>query len=68
MEEVIKNKYHFEGMRFIPGYNDFDYDDALIEAESIEDAWNELDTLTKSFTWKSVELTEINGIRYYESV
>ena len=68
MEEVIKNKYHFEGMRFIPGYNDFDYDDALIEAESIEDAWNELDTLTKSFTWKLVELTEINGIRYYESV
>jgi len=56
------NKYYFEGMRFIPGYNDFDYDEREITASSEKEAWELLDTHTKMFTWKSVGLTSVNGI------
>jgi hypothetical protein len=55
------NKYHFQGMRFIPGYYDFDFDDYTIEAVNEEEAWKELFKMTKKFTWKSVGLTHING-------
>lgn len=55
------NKYHFFGMRFIPGYNDFDADDYIIEAANEKEAWDELFKFTKKFTWRSVSLVYING-------
>jgi hypothetical protein len=59
----MKNKYYFQGTRFVPGYNDIDFDDCELEATSEEEAWKLLDTYTKMFTWKRVFLTHINGVK-----
>jgi len=56
-------EYYFQGVRFVPGYNDFDYDDFTIDASSEKEAWDLLDKRTKLFTWKSVGLTHINGVK-----
>ncbi len=58
-----KNKYYFQGMRFIPGYNDFDVDDYEIEAGTEQEAWDELFKFTKKFTWKSVGIVSVNGVK-----
>ena len=50
-------------MRFIPGYNDFDADDYEIEAKTEQEAWDELFKFTKKFTWKSVGLVSVNGVK-----
>jgi hypothetical protein len=60
MKNTKTNKYYFQGMRFVPGYNDFDWDDCVIEATSEKEAWDNLFNLTKRFTWKRVGLTHIN--------
>ena len=57
------NKYYFQGTRFVPGYNDFDYDEYEVTADSEKEAWELLDKNTKMFTWKGVGLTHINGIK-----
>lgn len=62
MTDLKTNKYYFQGMRFVPGYNDIDWDDCELEATSEEEAWEKLDKLTKRFTWRTVGLTHINGI------
>ena len=56
-----QNEYYFQGIRFVPGYNDFDFDDCTISANSEDEAWKLLDKYTKMFTWKNVGLTHING-------
>ena len=53
------NKYYFQGTRWIPGYDDFDYDDYEIEAASEAEAWTKLDKIAKY--WKRVGITHING-------
>ena len=58
MSNTKLNTYYFQGTRFIPGYNDFDFDDATIEAANEEEAWKELNKNYKY--WKSVGLTHIN--------
>jgi hypothetical protein len=63
MENTITKKYYFQGIRFVPGYNDFDFDDAEIEAVDEKSAWDKLYQLTKKFTWKRVSLTHIDGIK-----
>lgn len=55
------NTYYFQGTRFIPGYNDFDFDDFLIDAKNEEEAWELLDKYTHRFTWTNVGIVEING-------
>jgi hypothetical protein len=55
------NKYYFQGTRFVPGYNDFDFDDITIEAQNEEEAWKLLDKHTRRFTWRKVGIVEING-------
>ena len=57
------NKYYFCGIRFVPGYNDIDFDDATIEAATETEAWEKLWKLTKKFTWQNVALTEVNGVK-----
>jgi hypothetical protein len=57
------NKYYFEGTRFVPGYNDFDFDDFEIEASNEQEAWDKLFKFTKKFTWKGVGLVSVNGIK-----
>lgn len=57
------NKYYFQGTRFVPGYNDIDFDDYTVEATDEKEAWELLDKYTKMFTWKSVGLTHINGVK-----
>jgi len=54
------NKYYFQGTRFVPGYNDFDFDDFEVEAMNEEEAWVLLDKYTKRFTWSRVGLTHVN--------
>jgi len=63
MTKLKKNKYYFQGMRFVPGYNDIDWDDCELEATSEAEAWKLLDVHTKMFTWRSVGLTHINGVK-----
>jgi hypothetical protein len=63
-----QNTYYFQGIRWIPEYRDFDFDDFTILAKTVEEAWKLLDTETSLKTWKSVSLNEINKTRYYESV
>jgi len=63
MANLEKNKYYFQGTRFVPGYNDFDFDDCTVEATNEKEAWELLDKYTKMFTWKSVGLTHINGVK-----
>ena len=57
------NKYEFSGMRWIPGYNDFDFDWFECDAKSEADAWKELDKWTTRWTWKSVGIVSINGLK-----
>lgn len=59
----MKNKYYFQGVRFVPGYNDFDWDDCEVEATSEKEAWDLLDQYTRKRTWRSVGITHINGIK-----
>jgi len=59
----MKNTYYFQGVRFVPGYNDFDYDDCTVDATSEKEAWELLDKYTKMFTWKRVGLTHINSVK-----
>jgi len=54
------NKYTFQGIRWIPGYNDFDHDDYEIEAQDEKEAWDKLRKTSKY--WKAVDITHINGI------
>lgn len=56
------NEYYFSGIRFIPGYNDTDWDDAHINAVNEIEAWKKLFQLTKRFTWRYVSLSKINGV------
>lgn len=58
MEKI--NKYYFQGIRWIPGYDDFDHDDYEIEAHSEAEAWTKLDKVCK--WWKTVGITHINGV------
>lgn len=53
-------KYRFQGIRWVPGYNDFDWDDYEIEANSEAEAWTKLDKVSKY--WKAVIITHIDGI------
>jgi hypothetical protein len=57
------NKYEFTGIRFVPGYDDFDQDDFVCEAENEAEAWKQLDKYTKMWTWKSVGIVSVNGIK-----
>lgn len=50
------NTYYFEGIEFVPGYNDFDFSEAWIKADTEEEAW---DRIKKGY-WKSVYLVSIN--------
>lgn len=59
----MKNTYYFQGVRFVPGYNDFDYDNCTIEATSEKEAWELLGKYTKMFTWKRVGITHVNGVK-----
>lgn len=58
-----QNEYYFQGTRFVPGYNDIDFDDWTVKADSEQEAWDQLFKYTKRFTWKSVGLTHINGVK-----
>lgn len=62
------NTYYFQGVRWIPSYCDFDFDEYKIYAETAEKAWEILDNMTVLTTWKSVSLNAINNVQYYESV
>jgi hypothetical protein len=62
------NNYYFAGVRFVPGYNDFDFDDITIEANNEKEAWTLLDKYTKMFTWKSVSLVSINDKKVEKSL
>jgi len=57
----MKNKYYFQGIRFVPGYNDFDWDDFEVEAASEAEAWELLDKYTRRRTWRQVGITHINN-------
>jgi hypothetical protein len=61
-------EYYFQGMRFVPGYNDFDFDDFRVDASNEEEAWELLDKHTKLFTWKSVGITSINGVKQHPPI
>lgn len=63
MSDLKTNKYYFQGTRFVPGYDDIDFDDREIEATSEKEAWKLLDEYTKMFTWRNVGLTHINGVK-----
>lgn len=57
------NEYYFQGVRFVPGYNDFDWDDFKCTANSEAEAWTLLDKFTGGWSWKRVKLTNINGVK-----
>ena len=59
----MKNTYYFQGVRFLPGYNDPDYADFTIEAASEKEAWELLDKHTKLFTWKDVILMHTDDVK-----
>ena len=52
-------KYKFEGMRFIPSYNDFDFDECVVEALNEEEAYEKLFTLTNKDSWASLFLASV---------
>ena len=60
MENTI-NHYTFQGCRWVPGYNDFDFDDCTVEATNEKDAWDLLYKYTQKWTWKWVNLVYINN-------
>ena len=47
MENIATKKYYFQGTRWVPVYNDFDWDDCEIEATDEKSAWDKLFQLTK---------------------
>ena len=57
------NTYYFQGIRFVPSYGDTDWDECELKAANEKEAWERLDKLTKMFTWRSVGLTHINGVK-----
>lgn len=63
--EIIKeeienlNTYEFEGKRYIPSYEDFDFDSTTIQAYSEEEAWEKLDWRNNG--WAKVSLVSVNG-------
>jgi hypothetical protein len=61
--DITLNKYYFQGTRFVPGYNDIDFDDCEITAPDEKTAWEELFKFTKKWTWQRVSLTHINGVK-----
>lgn len=63
-----KNRYYFQGMRFVPSYGDIDFDDCTIDAFCQEEAWRKLDELTKMFTWSRVGITHINNVKLKEAI
>ena len=63
MENTLTNKYYFQGIRFIPSYEDVDFDDYEIHAVDEKTAWEELFKFTKKFTWRNVSLTHINDVK-----
>ena len=63
MENITVNKYYFQGMRWVPGYNDVDWDDCEVEAIDEKEAWEKLYKLTKKWTWRNVGLTYVNGVK-----
>lgn len=65
MENTLEQtkKYYFQGIRWVPGYDDFDFDDCEINATDEKSAWDKLFQLTKKWTWKGVSLTHIDGIK-----
>lgn len=54
------NTYQFSGIRWIPDYKDFDYDEVFIKATDSESAHTEVLKVYKN--WQSIQLTHINGI------
>jgi hypothetical protein len=65
MENTLEQtkKYYFQGIRWVPGYDDFDFDDCTIDASDEKSAWDKLFQLTKKWTWKNVSLTHIDEIK-----
>jgi hypothetical protein len=56
--KTIMNKYEFFGLRFVPGYNDWDVDYVTIEAETEELAVKEfrkLKWITKGWSVEKLE-------------
>jgi hypothetical protein len=53
------NEYEFSGMRFVPGYNDWDQDWIIIRANTEEEAWE----MFRKHRWitKGVGISRING-------
>jgi hypothetical protein len=56
--KVETHEYYFEGIKWVPGYGDFDQDDDTVIATSKEEAWKKL-----RGTWKGVALVSIDGIK-----
>lgn len=50
------NTYYFQGVQFVPNYNDFDFSEVWIDAKTEKEAWEEIN---KGY-WKSVFLVSIN--------
>jgi hypothetical protein len=63
MENTITNKYYFQGIRWVPSYRDFDFDDYTIEAVDEKTAWDKLFEFTNKSTWKNVSLTHVNDVK-----
>lgn len=63
-----KNRYYFQGMRFVPSYGDIDFDDYTVLAFSSDEAFQKLDEDTKMFTWSRVGITHINNVKLKEAI
>ncbi len=62
MENTVQNQYLFQGMRFVPGYDNFDHDDCVPLQHLLRKKHGRVIKYTKRFTCKSVSLTHINGV------
>jgi len=63
-----KNRYYFQGTRFVPSYGDIDFDDYTALAFSSDEAWQKLAEDTKMFTWLRVGITHINDVKLKEAI
>jgi len=63
-----KNRYYFQGTRFVPSYGDIDFDDYTVLAFSSDEAWQKLAEDTKMFTWLRVGITHINDVKLKEAI
>jgi hypothetical protein len=63
-----KNRYYFQGTRFVPSYGDIDFDDYTVHAFSSDEAWQKLDEDTKMFTWSRVGITHINNVKLKKAI